>query len=245
MIKNLAIRLLSTFNIPLTLLPFLYSRVLRDGRTLYRPFYQPWIDDTELQQIWTGAKAISTSQIQTFYFLGAFSKSVNHIPGDFVECGVYKGGSALLLGRIANEQGKSIHLFDTFSGMPERTEEHDSFEIGSFSDTSIDAVRDRLKSLNNVTFHKGTLPQTLLDSNIALISFAHIDVDQYISTKACLQESRPRLANGGIVIVDDYGRPGTPGARLAVAEICAMYGREVIALPTGQGVILWSGEKCS
>ena len=46
------------------------------------------------------------------------------------------------------------------------------------------------------------------------------------------------LVKGGLIIVDDYGRPSTPGAKLAVDEVCIPKNLEPIALPTGQCVIL-------
>lgn len=239
--KELIIRLLQAFNLSMTALPFLYKSVLTEDRDKYRPFYQPWLDDPEFTATWENSKNVSTSRIQTFYFLSAFSKSVRQVDGVFCECGVYKGGTADLLGRIAKSQGKTLHLFDTFAGMPEQTPKFDYFKLGSFSDTSLEGVQSHLRHHDNIEFHPGKLPDTLNELGDARISFAHVDVDQYVSTKECLGRISQRLSPGGIVIVDDYGRPGTPGARFAVEEVCREVGWEPVALPTGQCVIVSAG----
>jgi len=236
--KTFIINFLRAFNIPLSFFPFLYSSVLKKDRFFYRPFFQPWLTDKKLKNILRRIKNNTTSRKETFYYLKELSNSVKNIDGIFCECGVYQGGTANLLGDIAKTQGKHLHLFDTFSGMPEQTISKDYFKIGSFSDTSLDSVKKNLKHLKNIFFHKGFLPDTLKSIESKKISFAHIDVDQFLTTKKCLNIILKQMTKGGIIVIDDYGRPGTPGARSAVEEVCKVNQLFPISLPTGQCFIL-------
>jgi hypothetical protein len=53
-------------------------------------------------------------------------------PGDFVEVGVYKGGSAAVLAEVARARGRRLFLFDTFSGMPHSEQGVDHHVVGDF-----------------------------------------------------------------------------------------------------------------
>jgi O-methyltransferase len=234
MIKAIVIKLMSGLNIPVSLVPFLYSSVLKNDRDIYRPFLQPWRKDEKFLGLWSQAKAGTTSRIETCYFINALASSAARVPGDFVECGVYQGGTALFLGSIAETSGKGLHLFDSFAGMPEQTKATDSYKVGSLGDTSLEAVERRLSHLRGISIYPGFMPETFAGTNIPTIALAHIDVDQYKSTLECCKFIYPRMSLGGIMIIDDYGRPGTPGARVAVDEFFADKVEKPISLSTGQ-----------
>lgn len=165
---------------------------------------------------------------------------VNKIPGDFVECGVYKGGNALIAAKIFDlyEINKRVYLFDTFTGMTKPTE-HD-LRTSNKSSTlkkylerrqndhtdwhmaSIEEVKENFRKIgllkDNVVFCKGMVEDTLDQvSNIPdTISFLRLDTDWYESTKKELEVLYNNLAPGGILVVDDYGQ--FDGARKAVDE---------------------------
>ena len=71
-----------------------------------------------------------------------------------------------------------------------------------------------------------------------LIGFAHIDVDQYATTKACCRFIFQRLVAGGIMVIDDYGRPSTFGARLGAEECFREFGLKPVVFSTGQAMIM-------
>lgn len=133
-------------------------------------------------------------------------------PGDLVEVGVYKGGSAAVLGKVAREQGRRLFLFDTFTGIPFRDDGVDHHNVGDFDDTSAEAVQ---AAVPNAHIREGLFPDTLTDE-VGPIALAHIDCDQYRSVRACCQELAPRMVRGGVMVFDD---PNVlPGAALAVRE---------------------------
>ncbi len=137
--------------------------------------------------------------------------------GVWYECGVYKGGSALLLAETIRRSEKAIalHLFDTFRGMP-FSGERDGHAQGDFGDVSYDAVAAKLAGYNRVHLHPGVIPSTFAGRHRDRIAFAYLDVDQERSTRDCLDFVWPRMVVGGIVVIDDYDWPLCPGIKLVV-----------------------------
>lgn len=141
--------------------------------------------------------------------------------GDFWECGIYKGGSAFMLGEVICQSGvpRALHLFDTFEGLPPTGPEDDiSLVPGQFDRTSLKQVQEDLAAYDFAVFHKGLIPETFAGLEDHSILFAHVDVDLYQSTKDCLEFIFPRLIHGGVILVDDYHFH--PGAKKAVDEFC-------------------------
>lgn len=131
--------------------------------------------------------------------------------GCFVEVGVYKGGSAYHLAKVADDQGRVLHLYDTFDGIPWRRDGIDEHPVGDFADTSVDAVR---AAIPTAVIHEGTFPGTLAATGP--IAFVHVDCDQYQSVRACITELWARMVPGAVMLFDDYGL--LRGATLAVDE---------------------------
>jgi len=162
------------------------------------------------------------------------------IEGDFVECGVWRGGISIAAKMTFEAYGsdKRVWLFDTFAGMTEPTDEdRGTFtgEIGAelFSESkregyvdwcyaSLEDVRHNFERagvrMEGVRFIKGDVAETLGDStNLpAGISVLRLDTDFYESTKKELEVLYPRLASRGSLLIDDFGY--WEGARKAVEE---------------------------
>jgi len=119
--------------------------------------------------------------------------------GDFVEVGVYQGGSAWWLADVARKAGRRLFLFDTFEGMPFSDPSVDHHRPGEFADCSLQAVR---KAIPDAIFKVGVFPETLTD-DVGPIALAHIDCDQYQSIRDCCEHLAPRMAPGGVMIFDD------------------------------------------
>lgn len=144
--------------------------------------------------------------------------------GDWAEIGVFRGGSALLMSMWTLNGPVPLHLFDTFSGTPLSTVEtwEPYFLTPTFDETSLPHVRDLLYGRNNVQYHEGIFPQTWTDDLAAReYSLLHFDADTYQCLRDALQRFWPRLVSGGIVLIDDWGRPETPGIIRAAMEFVA------------------------
>jgi hypothetical protein len=146
---------------------------------------------------------------------------LNNTPGDLVECGVWRGGN--ILGMMAYcihyNLDKKIWLYDTFEGMtaPDAvdTDLHNNPAELIFERVRcycpLAEVKQNLSAVNfpeeRVTFVVGDVNKTLrLQQNIpATIAILRLDTDWYESTFTELTALYPRLANNGILIIDDYG----------------------------------------
>jgi hypothetical protein len=160
------------------------------------------------------------------------------IQGCFVECGVWRGGSAMAAILALLDEGaidRSIYLYDTFCGMTPPTDadktsdgtfakthlERDVHKIGYWCVAGLDDVRSNISSTgypgDRIHFIEGpvevTLPVHLPAEPIALL---RLDTDWYESTKLELDHLFPLVSPGGVLIVDDYGH--WQGARRAVDE---------------------------
>ncbi len=160
------------------------------------------------------------------------------IPGDFVECGVWKGGSALMAGlalRHFDPAGvrRQLWLYDTFTGMTAPTAADvdvlgvaaqdylDRYaDDGRWCHAAQDGVGGMLRAhgfgADDARLVAGDVLQTLRHTAPDAIAILRLDTDWYESTLAELQVLYPRLATGGVLIVDDYGH--WAGARQAVDE---------------------------
>lgn len=150
----------------------------------------------------------------------------NRIVGDFVECGVWRGGSMMavayaLKGR--GETGRELFLYDTFMGMSSPSDRDVRYDGEAASDllaaatkdtpiwacASLDDVTTNLAStgypMENVHFIQGKVEDTIPQEAPASICLLRLDTDWYESTKHELIHLYPRLAKHGVLIIDDYG----------------------------------------
>jgi len=177
----------------------------------------------------------------------------NDIPGDFVECGVWRGGNAFLAKKVFAmlDSPRNVWLFDTFTGMTKPTA-HDKFSqsnepasskydaslrvdfvdwcYASLGDVQLNAL-ELFGSLDGFSFVQGDVTETLgIPSNLPeSVSVLRLDTDWYESTKKELQILYPRLGVGGVLIIDDYGY--WEGARLAVDEYFADLSSKPLLVP--------------
>jgi O-methyltransferase len=147
-----------------------------------------------------------------------------HIPGDVVECGVYKGGTAALLARTATHSRlpRTLWLFDVFRGMPPASAP-DGAEapswVGSLT-SSPRRVQGLLRragaDLSRVRIVPGLFQHSFPTVRIPQIALLNLDADWYESVKLCLATFYDSVVAGGFISIDDYG--AWPGCRLAVDE---------------------------
>ena len=235
---RLGSRLLYGLGVPLTAMKPLF-RNFRGNWGSYRPFFQPWRENALFERFLGKTEGLRLYSDETFFHVYQFARLCLPIAGGFWECGVYRGATSTLLAELITSVNADtqLHLFDTFSGIPESSDV-DKYKEHDLGDTSLERVQERLKGYSFTHFHPGLIPDTFAGLEGRTIAFAHVDVDQMQSTSDCLRFIYPRLAPGGVIVVDDYGRPGTYGCRVAVDEFMAEIGSSTLVLNTGQGVIL-------
>ena len=207
---------------------------------LYQPLYSPW-RSAEFFAEYAPISPYTLVSDEKCYVLAALATQASRIDGEVWECGVYRGGTAMLLAKRLSATSRYLRLFDTFEGMPETDPTRDLHKSGDFSNTSVEAVRSRVQG-DFIHFHKGVIPATFSGLESARIAFAHVDVDIYSAVMACCEFIFPRLSVGGFMIFDDYGVPSCPGARSAVEEYFLGRTAMPLALPTGQALVFKSIE---
>ncbi|MDR1646903.1 MAG: TylF/MycF family methyltransferase [Zoogloeaceae bacterium] len=163
--------------------------------------------------------------------------SQNGIEGDIVECGVWRGGSMMIVARTllaCGDRSRSLYLFDTFEGMSLPTETDRSFDgisalsqlqqtpsgTGIWCHASLEDVRENLFSTGyppeKIHFIKGKVEDTIPQAIPPRLALLRLDTDWYESTKHELEHLYPLLNSKGVLIIDDYGH--WQGARKAVDE---------------------------
>lgn len=174
------------------------------------------LNDPEFQAV---VRVAADSIVPPEKLLRLYKAALQALPlnGVWYECGVYKGGSAMLLAETIRRSGKivELHVFDTFSGMP-FSGEHDRHAEGTFGDVSYEAVVNKFAGYQDVYFHAGVIPATFTSRRSDRIAFAYLDVDQEQSARDCLEFVWPRVVVGGIVVIDDYDWPWCPGIKPVV-----------------------------
>jgi hypothetical protein len=172
------------------------------------------------------------------------------IPGDLVECGVWRGGSAMAMAMTLLDCGdadRTIWLYDTFSGMtPPGAFDVEAGSGRSARDTlqrtrkvkgnnvwciaSLDEVRANLQTTgypaSNFRIVAGDVAETLPHYAPDRIGLLRLDTDWYESTAAELAQLYPRLSPGGVCMIDDYGY--WRGARRAVDDYFTSHGVHVL-----------------
>lgn len=191
------------------------------------PFY-PDVEQ-DFMDIYERCKDYTYSSIERMYALyKATEYVVNHeVPGDIVECGVWKGGSIMICAFILkkmNQTGRKIYLYDTYEGMTIPSDKDvdyankpaqkiwDDWQAGEFDEwntVSQEEVKHNVFSTgypqDKFVFVKGKVEETIPGITPDKISILRLDTDWYESTYHELGYLFPKLSVNGVIIIDDYG----------------------------------------
>ena len=147
------------------------------------------------------------------------------VPGDFIETGVWRGGSAIFMRAMLRVYGvtdRVVWAADSFEGMPVPESESDGWDLSDVDElnVSIEDVRHNFARFGlldeQVRFLKGWFKDTLPTAPLKQLAILRLDGDLYNSTMDALVGLYDKLSPGGYVIVDDY--KGWPGCRKAVHQ---------------------------
>jgi hypothetical protein len=166
-----------------------------------------------------------------------FLRTLDHVPGDFAECGVYKGANATLLCSVAQQSGREVHLFDSYEGLSSPGSEDGIHWTKGDLSASEELVLQNLKQFSCFKTFKGWIPDAFPSVSDKRYAFLHVDVDLEQPTYDTIAFFYPRMNKGGIIILDDHGYDTCPGARKAALEYMADKPEPVLDLSTGQGMI--------
>jgi predicted O-methyltransferase YrrM len=183
--------------------------------------------------------------------IAALRDAVRHlvatgVPGALVECGVWRGGSAMVMAATLQELGvgdRDLYLFDTFTHMP-LPGEHDVdvfgrhageyYDVASESEAfrylTLEAVQDAVASTgfprDRTHFVQGMVEDTIPGQAPERIALCRLDTDWYESTAHEMEHLYPRISPGGVLIIDDYGH--FQGSKKAVDEYLTAHELQVL-----------------
>ena len=205
--------------------------------------------DETFVDVYSKCRAFTMTQLEDMHALYQAVRYVARrgIPGDFVECGVWKGGSAMLMARTLlhhGAAGRGLFLYDTYEGMPPPTGKDIDVYGKAAADlmgrwpreantiwayVPLEEVRRNLASAGypaaDIRYVPGRVEETIPGTVPERIALLRLDTDFYESTLHTLKHLYPRLSPGGIMIVDDCGH--WQGAKAAVDEYFGRDGGEL------------------
>ncbi len=236
--KAIARRIMATLGYEVRRVPGIPDDVEIPDRELYRPLFSPWLGSGPFGRIYARVADHTLVSMDRCYVLHSVAQQALHVPGDFWECGVYRGGTAALLAEVLSSGtvGKKLYLFDTFQGMPATKRGIDAHGEGDFADTSLEAVSNFVAHTELCVYRAGLIPETFSGLESSTIALVHVDLDIYESVRRCLEFVWPLLSAGGFAVMDDYGFPSCPGARRAVDEFFGGTDTVPVCLQTGQAL---------
>ena len=165
-----------------------------------------------------------------------------NIEGDFVECGVNRGGYVKAIMDITDfrRTGRRFFLLDSFEGMPDayvRRMSAGNRAIYAHYGDFYDEVRERFRD-DPVILVKGVIPESLPRAAPEKVAFLSLDLNFAEPEAAALEHFWPRLQAGGVVVLDDHGFRGFEEQRVAHVAFARRHGVYILALPTGQAVMI-------
>lgn len=167
------------------------------------------------------------------------------LPGDFMECGTFKGDFAWVVSQCVDfaKAGKTFYLYDSFEGFAREDTTVDQgyadFANPIYQEVGIyESVLQRFKGNPEVKIIKGYLPETLDPIHPEKISFLHMDLNSPGAEVDTLRKLWPRIVVGGFIIFDDYGWKVFAKQKEAEDQFASEHGLSILELPTGQGLLL-------
>lgn len=163
------------------------------------------------------------------------------LAGDFVECGVNRGGysrAAMHYVDFANLPGKKFYLVDSYKGIPEEfvEEENRALLEGFYTECYDDVVRT-FAPFENAVVVRGVVPHVLPEVAAERVCYLSIDMNNAASEIAAAEFFWDRMSGGAVMVLDDYGFSPFIRQKHAFDAFARARGVEVLSLPTGQGLI--------
>ena len=177
------------------------------------------------------------------------------VPGDFVECGVWRGGSSLFARgvlRALNVRDRTVHLVDSFEGLPKASQpkDRDVWSTMDYLKVPLEEVQEPFRQLglldDGVAFHKGFFQHSLpplrkqLLAEKRSIAVLRMDGDMFESTMDILYNLYDLVPVGGCIIIDDFS---IAEAREAVAEFLEHHGVIVEFVPIDESASYFCKER--
>jgi O-methyltransferase len=204
-----------------------------------------FLDDPRFQEAYALGHATGSwgeSDIRWRCFICCWAAwHANKLGGDFVECGVNRGGYSRAISHYIDlgSSDKRLYLLDTFSGFVEEylsdSERGRARKPGGYEECYQDVV-ETFRDLP-VRIIRGPVPDTLPQVDATSISYLSLDMNCAEPEAAAIRYFWPRLTPGAVVVHDDYGFAGMAEQRYAMDAFADEHGLRMLQLPTGQALL--------
>jgi O-methyltransferase len=207
----------------------------------------PDLDD-EFARHYAQCKEFTRTSVERMYAMYQATQYIERaqIPGAIVECGVWRGGSCMISALALHSRSRDFWLYDTYEGMSapsehdkdwrgiaagelmkrgEHNKESSVWCLATIEDVQANFARTKYPA-ERVHFVKGKVEDTIPKQVPEQIALLRLDTDFYESTAHELANLYPRIAQGGVLIIDDYGH--WAGARKATDEFFAKLGQPLL-----------------
>lgn len=205
-----------------------------------------WLDDERFQEAYLAGQSISVwgSSIRwRVYTLLKCAAKASRLSGNFVECGVDRGGTAMAVLTYLKPEAfanRTFYLFDTFEGVVKDQRNPVEHSTTRLRDERYPAVYETVKETFSphgfVELVQGAVPSTLDGYGGGKVAYLHIDMNVALPECEAFRFFWPKLAKGAPVVFDDYGFPFHSEQRKALDDVAAELGTDIMMLPTGQGL---------
>jgi O-methyltransferase len=197
------------------------SPEIAHARVLPYCSYAPWTNNARFQQAYETVKSHTLVDILRLYELWSLAAQLESVEGDFLEVGVWRGGSGCLLAMASQRPDRKVFLADTYSGVVKAGAQDTNYSGGEHADTQAGLVHElarRCQMTDKVRVLVGMFPENNAEQVTGKLALVHIDVDVFESARDVLRWALPRLSRGGMVVFDDYGFYGCEGVTRMVNE---------------------------
>jgi O-methyltransferase len=164
-----------------------------------------------------------------------------HLQGDYVECGVNKGGysrAAMHYINFASLRDKKFYLVDTYNGIPnEFLEEENRAILESLYSECYEETRRTFAPFKNAVLVRGCVPYILSEVKAAKVCYLSIDMNSAVPSIAAAEFFWDKMSSGAVMVLDDYGFSMFVRQKHAFDEFGRAKNVDVLSLPTGQGLI--------
>jgi O-methyltransferase len=200
-----------------------------------------WWDEPAFNEYLVRFSEMNGMNTDRRWMLYQLTRLVRNVPGDTAECGVFNGAGSYIICKVTQDDGlhhRMHHIFDSFEGLSKPSEfDGKHWREGDLS-CLLKIVTENLSDFNNISIHKGWIPQRFSDVERKNFCFVHIDVDLYQPTLDSIEFFYPRTNKGGLILCDDYGFTSCPGATKAMNEFLQDKIEKVISLSGGGGFFI-------
>lgn len=180
---------------------------------------------------------IEKSVIWRTYILAWAAKRAMKLPGDFAECGCYRGITARILCDYLDfaESDKSFYLYDLF----EHDDAMNHHSMTAHSASLYEEVCARFDDTPRVHITQGAVPASLdILEPPGDISFLHIDMNNADAEVGALERLFDKVVTGAVIVFDDYGWLAYREQKLGEDAFLAKHDVQILELPTGQGIAI-------